>query len=105
MVLIEHGAVTAAFGDNFPKLARRKSEGYNFPLESLSRLGRLINYNSYGSSLSDLLYEPSELYSILVKYKDPMLFLRENGAIIDLLEEQYDGDMLLAEKSENSRLY
>jgi hypothetical protein len=34
-------AVTAAFGDNFPKLALRKSEGYNFPLESLSRLGSL----------------------------------------------------------------
>ena len=93
-------AVTAAFGDNFPKLAHRKSQGYNFPLESLSRLGKLINYNSYGSSLSDLLYKPSELYSVLVKYEDPMLFLKENGAIIDLLEEQYIDDMLLAEKSE-----
>ena len=29
-----------------------------------------------------------------------MLFLKENGAIIDSLEEQYNHDMLLAEKSE-----
>jgi len=92
-------AVTAAFGDNFPKLAWRKSVGYDLPLESLQRLGRLINYNSYGFSLSDLLYEPSELYSILLNYENPMLFLKDNGAIIDSLEEQYNQDMLLAEKS------
>ena len=48
-------AVTAAFGDNFPKLAKRKAKGRDLPLEQLERLGMLINYNGSGGSVDDLL--------------------------------------------------
>ena len=39
-------AVTAAFGDNFPKLAYRLANDETYPLETLNRLGTLINYNA-----------------------------------------------------------
>ena len=38
-------AVTAAFGDNFPALAKRKAAGFDLPLTKLERLGTLVNYN------------------------------------------------------------
>ncbi len=93
-------AVTAAFGDNFPKLAEAKAEGLDLPLTRLARLGMLVNYNGYGGSEADLLYHPAKLYRQLAPFDTPMEFLAENGDVFTKLDECYNSDFAQAEKAE-----
>jgi len=86
-------AVTAAFGDNFPKLARAKAQGHNLPLETLERLGMLINYNGYGASLEDLHFDPAELYKRLAPFDTPMAFLAEQYETYQALDAGYEADL------------
>ena len=93
-------AVTAAFGDNFPVLARAKAEGHDLPLESLARLGMLVNYNGYGGSVEDLLYHPADLYRELSNFDTPMEFLNENKTVFDALDAGYETDLLKARQAD-----
>jgi len=93
-------AVTAAFGDNFPKLARAKAEGHDLPLSELARLGMLVNYNGYGGSVEDLLYHPADLYRELASFDTPMKFLNENKDVFNALEAGYEMDLLKATHAE-----
>jgi len=93
-------AVTAAFGDNFPKLARAKAEGHDLPLSELARLGMLVNYNGYGGSVEDLLYHPADLYCELASFDTPMKFLNENKDVFNALEAGYEMDLLKATHAE-----
>lgn len=93
-------AVAAAFGDNFPKLARMRAQGHDLPLEQLERLGILVNYNGYGGSLEDLLFHPAELYGHLKDFDTPMQFLSEKADIFQSLEAGYESDNLQADKAE-----
>lgn len=86
-------AVTAAFGDNFPALARRKAEGYDLPLDKLERLGILVNYNGYGASVDDLHFHPADLYRHLADFDTPMEFLAERPEIFQALDTGYNQDM------------
>ncbi len=90
-------AVTAAFGDNFPKLAHKKAKGLNLPLPELERLGMLINYNGYGASLKDLHFDPAQLYTHLSPFDTPMEFLAENTEIYDALNAGYKSDYAQAQ--------
>jgi len=92
-------AVTAAFGDNFPNVAKAKAEGLNLPLEQLERLGILLNYNGYGSSVDDLYFHPAELYKILREFDTPMEFLVEQPEIFAQLDAGYKSDMQTAEEA------
>lgn len=85
-------AVTAAFGDNFPALAKKKGRRLRIPLEGLERLGVLINYNGYGADLDDLHFHPADLYNELVQYETPMAFLEANTTVYQALEEGYEAD-------------
>ncbi|RKQ71476.1 hypothetical protein DES40_0797 [Litorimonas taeanensis] len=85
-------AVTAAFGDNFPALAKKKGRRLRIPLEGLERLGVLINYNGYGADLDDLHFHPADLYNELVQYETPMAFLEANTTVYQALEEGYQAD-------------
>jgi hypothetical protein len=85
-------AVTAAFGDNFPELARKKGRRLKIPLEPLARLGMLINYNGYGADISDLHFHPEVLYRELVKYETPMAFLDDKTPTYAKLEAGYEAD-------------
>jgi hypothetical protein len=85
-------AVTAAFGDNFPQLAKKKASHLDLPLEDLARLGMLINYNGYGADLSDLHFNPADLFRELVNYETPMDFLAANTATYSSLETGYEAD-------------
>ncbi|MEP1230837.1 MAG: DHH family phosphoesterase [Litorimonas sp.] len=85
-------AVTAAFGDNFPKLAHTKAKGHDLPLPALKRLGMLINYNGYGASLEDLHFNPAELYGHLAPFDTPMDFLAESPDIHQALDDGYESD-------------
>jgi len=93
-------AVTAAFGDNFPKLARTKADGYDLPLTTLARLGMLVNYNGYGGTIEDLLYHPADLYRELESFETPMKFLSENKDVFNNLEAGYETDLLKATHAE-----
>lgn len=86
-------AVTAAFGDNFPALARRKAEGHDLQLETIERLGILINYNGYGASVDDLHFHPEALYRHLADFDTPMEFLAERPDIFEALDTGYNQDM------------
>jgi len=92
-------AITAAFGDNFPKVAKAKAEGLDLPLEQLERLGILLNYNGYGSSVDDLHFHPAELYIVLREFDTPMNFLAERPEIFAQLDDGYKDDMQAAENA------
>jgi hypothetical protein len=92
-------AVTAAFGDNFPAMARQKAQRYDLPLESLARLGMLVNYNGYGGSVEDLLYHPADLYRELAPFQTPMNFLNENKTVFDRLDAGYEADLAKAQQA------
>ena len=93
-------AVTAAFGDNFPTLARAKATSHDLPLDDLAHLGMLINYNGYGGSVDDLLYHPAKLYRELASFDTPMKFLKENKAVFEALEAGYEMDLLKATQAD-----
>lgn len=92
-------AVTAAFGDNFPKLAKRKAQGLDLPLNKLERLGILVNYNGYGASVDDLHFHPADLYKHLSNYDTPMAFLDGGKEIFDRLDNGYESDISDAENA------
>lgn len=92
-------AVTAAFGDNFPNLAKVKAEGLDLPLDALERLGILLNYNGYGASVEDLHFDPAELYKELRDFDTPMEFLDAKPEIFNQLDQGYKSDMVGAEKA------
>lgn len=92
-------AVTAAYGDNFPALAKAKAEGLGLPLEQLGQLGMLINYNGYGASLEDLHFRPADLYKVLVKFETPMEFMESEPAVFETLSGGYEQDMRQAQSA------
>lgn len=88
-------AVTAAFGDNLFVAAEQAAEPLNLnheQLEQLKLLGTVINYNGYGSSLDDLIFDPSQLYRLIAPYEDPFVFINESVAYPRLLQA-YQADM------------
>ena len=95
-------AVTAAFGDNFPKAARATAASLEVSedqLASLERLGILINYNGYGASLEDLYFAPDDLFARLVPFASPFDFLAEAPEVFDVLDAGYASDMAHAENA------
>jgi hypothetical protein len=73
-------AAVGAYGDNFFNTAKEVVKEYDFSkkqLNQLKDLGTVLNYNSYGISLSDLHFDPDSLYQSLHKYKDPFSFINE----------------------------
>jgi len=92
-------AVTAAFGDNFPTLAKRKAAELDLPLDKLARLGMLVNYNGYGGSIEDLHIHPADLYRALIPFETPMAFLSENSTVYNLLDQGYETDLSQAQQA------
>ncbi len=92
-------AVTAAFGDNFPKFARKKAAGLRLPLDKLERLGMLVNYNGYGGTVADLHYHPADLFRHLASYDTPMEFLADKQDVFDTLDAGYEDDLIMAKNS------
>ncbi len=89
-------AVTAAFGDNFPALAKRKAQGLGLPLVQLEQLGILINYNGYGASVEDLHFHPANLYKEFLLFETPMEFLDGGAQTFEKLNTGYREDMKAA---------
>ena len=81
-------AVTAAFGDNLFVVAEEAAKPLNLSaeeLEELKLLGTCINYNGYGASLDDLIFNPEELYLKIKPYSDPFDFINNEPAYKTLL--------------------
>ena len=76
-------AVVAAFGDNFLDSAREAAAPLALSDEQLTQLqtlGTLLNYNGYGASLSDLFFEPAQLYKLMQPHTSPFTFIEEEPA-------------------------
>ena len=88
-------AAVGAFGDNLAATGRNLLESLSLDelsIESLERLGVLLNYNSYGETEDDLFFAPAELHRRLAAYSDPLDFIR-NDPSYSTLEKGYAEDM------------
>jgi len=91
-------AVVAAFGDNLLDTAREAASSLGLSraqLDQLQTLGTLLNYNGYGSSLSDLYFAPAELYRRLQPHSNPFTFI-ENDEAFPALNEGFNSDQTKA---------
>lgn len=82
-------AVTAAYGDNLFDAAIDAAKPLHLSeekLEQLKLLGTCLNYNGYGSSLDDLIFNPEDLYKIVSRYEDPFDFIENEPAYRKLLD-------------------
>lgn len=71
-------AVVGAYGDNLTGVAERLAVALGLSFEDrrrLQSLGESINYNAYGDSEEDVHIAPAQLYELLVRYPDPLMFL------------------------------
>ncbi|MDA7745720.1 DHH family phosphoesterase [Psychromonas sp.] len=92
-------AICAAYGDNMISTAEKLSieAGYSITQrEQLKELGTLINYNGYGSTISDLHYEPANLYRLLLEYSSPFDVIKDNNSPYLQLKTAYETDLALA---------
>jgi single-stranded DNA-specific DHH superfamily exonuclease len=98
-------AIVAAFGDNITKVAEALCEkaGYTeVQINKLRTLGIYMNYNGYGSDISDLFYRPAELYRVAVQYDSPFKFIENEPEIFQTLFNGYKEDMDKALQAEPS---
>ncbi|MGV6807340.1 MAG: DHH family phosphoesterase [bacterium] len=99
-------AVVGAYGDNLDKTAAGVAKSLNLSgddLAKLKNLGIYINYNGYGANLSDLHFEPADLYRKLVQFGDPLSFMSEDAETFGALESGYQEDMAAAADIKPSR--
>jgi len=91
-------AVVGAFGDNLMETADSYALSLSLSAEETARLkelGELMNYNSYGSTIVDLLLSPQDMYEAVKPFRDPFDFLR-GSKVLDRLRSGYEGDMARA---------
>ena len=89
-------AVTAAFGDNLIDSAEQVAHTLALSanqLKQLKDLGVCINYNGYGSCITDLHFAPDVLYRELAPYASPFDFMADNSIIYEQLLTGYGDDM------------
>jgi hypothetical protein len=88
-------AVTALFGDNLHETACTVASALGLTksqLDQLETLGTLLNYNGYGSELSDLYFPPDQLYRKIQPYADPFEFIASDTTF-QTLSDGFDSDM------------
>ncbi|PCJ30887.1 MAG: acetyltransferase [Gammaproteobacteria bacterium] len=96
-------AITAAFGDNL--LDKAMVLGWKLGLSEpeltlLKQLGILLNYNGYGASISDLFFDPADLFQKMKKFDSPFEFIVNERETFAILERGYRQDMALAKKAQ-----
>jgi hypothetical protein len=88
-------AIVAAFGDNLRDLAVVMAKDADIDATTaaaLERLGICLNYNAYGSTVSELCCDPEDLARQMLPFRDPMEFVREAPVFAQLCA-RYDEDM------------
>ena len=92
-------AVVGAFGDNLHDSAQKLAKPLELDeaaLELLKKLGTCINYNGYGADLSDLHFEPADLYRLVSAHASPFAFVADSKTAFEKLENGYRADMAAA---------
>jgi len=87
--------IVAAFGDNLHSSARKLATFLELSVtetEQLCELGELINYNSYGETITDLHFSPVFLYQAIASYEDPLEFYHASETLAQL-KAGYTGDI------------
>ncbi len=100
-------AVVGTFGDNLKQSAQGLMKKLNYSeqqAELLENLGIYINYNGYGSDLSELHFRPDELYRLLSQYSSPFDFVSDNPEQYNKLESGYQQDLAAAQSTEPLKL-
>lgn len=91
-----HWAVAAAYGDNMLDSAESLADELELTIEQrkqLKSLGIYVNYNGYGRAVEDLHFSPTDLFTRLVKYKNPLDLIAETNSVFYQLEQAYFADM------------
>ena len=99
-------AIVAAYGDNITQVADEYCAQLKLSSDQQSQLRQLgitMNYNGYGSSLSDLLFHPEELYSMAVKYSCSFEFMAAESTAITSLISGYNEDIAKGLSTEATR--
>lgn len=89
-------AIVGAFGDNLKKSANVLAKPLNLSeqqLTQLDNLGVYINYNGYGSDISDLHFPPAELFQCVLPFANPFDFISGAKDSFEKLESGYHADM------------
>ena len=97
-------AITAAYGDNLFMKADAEADKLkltDLQKSQLKAFGTYINYNGYGSSVSDLHYSPEYLYEQLLQYQSPFEAINDFSSVYYTLERAYKADM---EKAANAQV-
>jgi hypothetical protein len=98
-----HWAVAAAFGDNMAQSAQELADELNLSSqqqEQLKALGIYINYNGYGRSVDDLHFTPQALFTLLLKFPDPLMLIEDKSSVFYQLEQAYLDDMSKAKAAD-----
>jgi len=53
-------------------------------IQDLKKIGELLNYNAYGSTIDDLHFHPADILERMKPYADPLLFMQSENVINDL---------------------
>ena len=91
-------ALVGAYGDNLAGVADRLAAGAGIESADrarLRRLGEAINYNAYGEDEADVHIAPAQLHGILVRYRDPLELVRQEG-IADAIDAMRRDDLARA---------
>lgn len=96
-------AITAAYGDNLVSVADK--EAFNLGLNDkqksqLKALGTYINYNGYGAEVSDLHFDPVDLFEQLFQCTSPFDVINQPDSVFYRLEAAYKVDMENAHSAE-----
>jgi hypothetical protein len=88
-------AIVAAFGDNLGEQADAAAVQLGMSqaeTQTLRELGECLNYNAYGSALSDLHFHPAELYLRMQPYAEPLAFCAQ-ASQLDTLRRASAADL------------
>lgn len=91
-------AVAGAFGDNLDEVALRYAGTIGLDHDAtaiLKDIGRLLNYNGYGTEEADLLIHPADLFREVHRFCDPFAFYRDSS-LLTYLRRGYEDDMAKA---------
>ena len=92
--------IVGTFGDNLKKTALGMAKNTQLNGEQLGlleRLGIYINYNGYGSDITELYFHPAELYQLASEYANPLDFISAGAHAFERLETGYHEDLSLAQ--------
>ena len=89
-------AIVGAYGDNLIDVADAYANQLNLTdaqKQELKALGIALNYNGYGEQLSDLWFNPADLYRSAAKYSSPFTYIKEEADTIATLTNGYQHDL------------